>query len=293
MVLWDGSTHHWFGPDHPPCCLLVAMDDATGAILVARFFPFEGSEGYLWLLQEVVRGYGIPVSLYHDRHGSLHRNDDHWTLEEQLAGRQEPTQGGEALEALGIHSIRALSPQAKGRIERLFRTLQDRLGAELKLVGITTPGTANAFLTGFRKTFNRRFAVSPKEAEPAWRKVTEGLDLDRVISFRYSATVGLDNTVRWGRIDPGYSAGSKPSLLCKSQGGSPAALGWLLESLLPGPTYWETSLNYADGAHPGSSQKEVSSQRGQRGYLGLSGLSTPNLKLWNPNIHKGDILTLL
>jgi transposase len=200
MVLWDGSPHPWFGPDHPPCCLLVAMDDATGAILVARFFPFEGSEGYLWLLQQLVRGYGIPVSLYHDRHGSLHRNDDHWTLEEQLAGRQEPTQVGGALEALGIHSIRALSPQAKGRIERLFRTLQDRLGAELKLAGITTPGPANAFLAGFRKTFNRRFAVCPKEAQPAWRKVPEGLDLDRVISFRYSATVGLDNAVRLGGL---------------------------------------------------------------------------------------------
>ena len=200
MVLWDGSPHPWFGPDHPPCCLLVAMDDATGAILVARFFPFEGSEGYLWVLQQLVRGYGIPVFLYQDRHGSLHRNDDHWTLEEQLAGRQEPTQVGGALEALGIHSIRALSPQAKGRIERLFRTLQDRLGAELKLAGITTPGPANAFLAGFRKTFNRRFAVSPKEVQPAWRKVPEGLDLDRVISFRYSATVGLDNTVRLGGL---------------------------------------------------------------------------------------------
>jgi hypothetical protein len=74
------------------------------------------------------------------------------------------------------------------------------LGAELKLAGITTPGPANAFLAGFRKTFNRRFAVSPKEAQPAWRKVPEGLDLDRVISFRYSATVGLDNTVRLGGL---------------------------------------------------------------------------------------------
>ncbi len=200
MVLWDGSPHAWFGPDHPPCCLLVAMDDATGGVLAARFFPFEGSEGYLWLLGEVVRGYGIPVSIYQDGHSSLYRNDDHWTLEEQLAGRQDPTQVGGALEALGIHSIRALSAQAKGRIERLFRTLQDRLGAELQGAGITTLEGANAFWPRFRKAFNRRFAVPPKEAEAAWRKVPETLDLDRVISFRYPATVGLDNTVRLGGL---------------------------------------------------------------------------------------------
>jgi hypothetical protein len=83
---------------------MAAMDDATGKLLVARFFPFEGSSGYLWLLREVVKRYGIPLVMYHDRHGSLHRNDSHWSLEEQLAGRQEPTQVGLALEALGVES---------------------------------------------------------------------------------------------------------------------------------------------------------------------------------------------
>jgi transposase len=138
MVLWDGSPHEWFGSSYPPCCLMVAMDDAQGAILAARFFPFEGSAGYLWLLREMLERYGIPVSIYQDRHGSLRRNDDHWTLEEQLAGRQEPTQVGEALAALGVQTIFALSAPAKGRVERLFGTLQDRLGAELDLAGITT-----------------------------------------------------------------------------------------------------------------------------------------------------------
>ena len=198
MVLWDGSPHDWFGPSHPPCCLMVAMDDAKGTVLAARFFPFEGSAGYLWLLREMVDGYGIPVSIYQDRHGSLRRNDDHWTLEEQLAGRQEPTQVGEALAALGVQTIFALSPQAKGRIERLFGTLQDRLGAELNLAGITTLPAANDFLPGFMKAFNRRFAVAPKQSEKAWREVPKGLDLDRLIGFRYNATVGNDNAVRLG-----------------------------------------------------------------------------------------------
>ena len=201
MVLWDGSPHPWLGPNHPPCCLMAAMDDANGALLGARFFPFEGSYGYLWLLKKLVSQYGIPVSIYQDRHGALHRNDDHWTLEEQLAGRQELTQVGQALAALGIHPIFALSPEAKGRIERLFGTLQDRLIAELCLAGIRTMEEANEFLEStFIKAFNRRFAVSCRQSEKAWRKVPQSLDVNRVISFRYPSKVGLDNTVRLGGL---------------------------------------------------------------------------------------------
>ena len=201
MVLWDGSPHPWFGPDHPPCCLMAAIDDATGKLLAARFFPFEGSAGYLWLLKEMVKKYGIPMSIYQDRHGALHRNDNHWSLEEQLAGRQEPTQVGLALEALGIQSISALSPQAKGRVERLFATLQDRLGAELRLKGMVMMEEANRFLQPtFLNAFNRRFAVRPRESQKAWREVPNHLDLDRIISFRYTATVGNDNTARLGGL---------------------------------------------------------------------------------------------
>jgi hypothetical protein len=179
---------------------MAAIDDATGKLLVARFFPFEGSSGYLWLLREVVKHYGIPLVMYHDRHGSLYRNDSHWSLEEQLAGRQEPTQVGLALEALGIESIAALSPQAKGRIERLFGTLQDRLIAELGLEGLQSLEAANRFLNAFIPRFNRRFALCPRESEEAWRKVPPELDLDRMISFRYHSVVGNDNSVRIGGL---------------------------------------------------------------------------------------------
>jgi len=201
MVLWDGSPHDWFGPESCACCLLAAMDDATGKLLAARFFPFEGSSGYLWLLKTVVKRYGVPGAMYHDRHGALHRNDSHWTLEEQLAGRQEPTQVGLALEALGIRSIPALSPQAKGRIERLFGILQDRLIAELRLAGMdNTIERANRFLKGFIPQFNRRFAISPRKSQKAWREVPRELDLDRIISFRYRSVVGNDNSVRIGGL---------------------------------------------------------------------------------------------
>jgi transposase len=201
MVLWDGSPHPWFGPELAPCCLMAAIDDATGKLLAAQFFAFEGTFGYLWLLKEIVKKYGIPMIVYQDRHGALHRNDNHWSLEEQLAGRQEPTQVGLALEALGIQPIPALSAQAKGRVERLFATLQDRLMAELRLKGIQTIPEANLFLQSiFRKDFNRRFAVKPKDTQKAWREVPKSLGLDRIISFRYPVTVGKDNTVRLGGL---------------------------------------------------------------------------------------------
>ena len=200
MVLWDGSPHPWFGSEYPPCCLMAAMDDANGKVLAARFFLFEGSAGYFWLLKHMVKTYGIPVSVYQDCHGTLHRNDDHWSLEEQLAGRQEPTQVGLALEALGIRPIYALSPQAKGRMERLFGILQDRLTAELRLAGVTTLQEANAFLPSFIKRFNRRFAINPRESQKAWREVPKELDLDRIISFRYHNAIGNDNTARLGGL---------------------------------------------------------------------------------------------
>jgi hypothetical protein len=200
MVLWDGSPHLWFGEGYPPCCLMAAMDDARGTLLAAQFFPFEGTAGYFWLLKQMVKRYGIPVSIYQDRHSTLHRNDDHWSLEEQLAGRQDPTQVGLALEDLGIQPIFALSPQAKGRMERLFGVLQDRLIAELRLAGITTMPEANVFLKSFIKRFNRRFAIPPRESQKAWRKVPQELDLNRIISFRYRTVVANDNTVRLGGL---------------------------------------------------------------------------------------------
>ncbi len=217
MVLWDGSPHRWLGPQREPCCLMTAMDDATGKLLVARFFPFEGSHGYLWLLREMVRRYGIPLAIYHDRHGSLHRNDTHWSLEEQLAGRQEPTQVGLALEVLGIQSIAALSPQAKGRIERLFGILQDRLIAELGLAAVQSQEAANRFLKTFIPKFNRRFALPPRVSEKLWRKFPQGLDLDRRVSFCYRSVVGNDNCVRIGGLMIDLPAGPHGRSFAKAQ----------------------------------------------------------------------------
>jgi hypothetical protein len=125
------------------------------------------------------------------------RNDAHWTLAEQLQGHQTPTQVGQAFVALAIAHLVAASPQAKGRIERLWNTLQDRLVAELRLVGITTLAEGNVFLaTTFLPAFSAQFAVPAAIATAAYRPVPRGWDLDRLCAFHYARQVAADNTVR-------------------------------------------------------------------------------------------------
>ena len=197
LVLWDGSPHAWLEARGPRCCLVGAMDDATGALLPgAAFVPAEATVSYLRLLRTLVGTCGIPVALYMDRHGIFRRNDSAWTVAEELQGAQEPTQVGRAVAALGIEAIYALSPQAKGRIERLWGTLQDRLVAELRLAGICTVAAANAFLPGFTVRFNARFGRPAAAGGSAWRPVPRGLDLERICSLYTEATVLNDNTVR-------------------------------------------------------------------------------------------------
>lgn len=199
MMLWDGSPHHWFGKSHTPCCAMAAMDDARGSVLALFFVEYECSWGYFELLRRVLRDYGIPVSVYQDRHSALKRNDEFWSIDEELAGKQDPTQVGAALEKLGIEAITALSPQAKGRVERLFRTLQDRLVANLELEGITEITNANTYIEQtFIDEFNAAFAHAPEDSTSAWRKLPKNLDTQRILSFRYDSTIGKDNAVRLG-----------------------------------------------------------------------------------------------
>jgi len=201
MVLWDGSRHDWLEGRGPLLCLLGAVDDASGELLPgAHFVEQECAAGYLRVLKEIASDKGLPWSAYMDQHSSLKRNDDYWTLQEELRGAQEPTQVGRALAALEIEAIYALSPQAKGRVERLWGTLQDRLVSELRLEGTRTLAEANAVLERFRADYNRRFAVSAADPAPAWRKLRPGIDLERVCSFGYQATVLNDNTVRLGGV---------------------------------------------------------------------------------------------
>jgi transposase len=161
MVLLDASLHRWLQDRGPQLTLLGFLDDATRKVLVAEFFPTEDARGYFRLLQRLLGRFGVPLSFYGDRHSVFVRNDDHWTVEEQLAGRRQPTQFGRALEQLGITYIAARSPQAKGRVERLWGTFQDRLTSELRLAGAHDLVTSNQVLRRFLPDHNRRFGRAP------------------------------------------------------------------------------------------------------------------------------------
>jgi hypothetical protein len=196
MLLWDGSRHSWLEERGPKFCLMGAIEDATGELLPgAHFVMQESSAGYLRVLRDVVDEEGIPHSIYMDRHGSLKRNDGYWTIAEELKGEQTPTHVGQALRELEIESIFALSPQAKGRVERMWGTLQDRLVSEMRRKKISTLEEANTFLDVYRKRFNARFAKPAREVEQAWKKKAPGLLLDDVCAFRYEAVVSNDNLV--------------------------------------------------------------------------------------------------
>ena len=195
LVQLDGSPHDWFEGRGPLLTALGMQDDATGKILAAQFFPSETTFGYLCLLHQMVSRYGVPLALYGDHSGIFVRNDDHWTVEEQLAGKRQPTQFGRALAQLGISFMAAHSPQAKGRVERLWGVLQDRLTSELRLAQAQDLDSANVVLRQFVIDYNRRFARPPRESQPAWRPAPE--NLDRICCFVHERIVSNDNVVQW------------------------------------------------------------------------------------------------
>jgi transposase len=205
LVLLDGSPAAWLEDRGPTMTLHGALDDASGAILALHFRPAEDLHGYAAVLETVFTTWGLPVACYGDGTNILVRNDPHWSLEEELRGAQDPTHLGRVLQELGIGYVRARSPQAKGRIERLWRTLQDRLIAELRLQGLTTYAAATAVLPLFIADYNRRFAHPPADPVPAWRRPPR--DLPMVLSCRYLRRVARDNTVRlgprWVQLPPG------------------------------------------------------------------------------------------
>jgi hypothetical protein len=195
----DGSRHDWLQSRGAYLTLVGAIDDATGTVPYALFREQEDAHGYFLLLREIVRTKGIPLALYSDRHGIFqHSPREPETLEEQLSGEREPTHFGRALRELGIQPIFARSPQAKGRVERLWGTLQDRLVAELGLAKATTLTEANQVLWEFLPRFNTRFGVPAQNAGSAYLSTPTKLDLASVLCFKYQRTVAKDNTVRLG-----------------------------------------------------------------------------------------------
>ncbi len=186
LVQMDASPFEWIEDRGPKCNLHGAIDDATGKILGLHFRPQEDLKGYLELLKYMITHYGIPRALYTDGHTIFFSpKKDKLTIEEELEGKQVAlTQFGRVIDELGITHVHARSPQAKGRIERLWETLQSRLRVEMRLAGITTIEEANAFLPGFIERFNARFAVDPQDPEPAFLPRMTGRDLETIICIK-------------------------------------------------------------------------------------------------------------
>lgn len=194
----DGSRHRWLGEGGPYLTLVGGVDDATGTVPWALFREQEDAHGYFLWLEQVLRRHGIPHALYVDRHSVHERHArDPLALAAEMGG-DWTTQFGRALAELGIARITARSPQAKGRVERLWGTLQDRLAAELRLAAAATLAEANRVLWEWLPAFNARFAVPASVDGSAYRPLPPDLALETVLCFKYVRVVGADNTVHLG-----------------------------------------------------------------------------------------------
>ena len=190
LIQMDGSHHPWLGNRRSPFALLLAVDDATGTVVDARFSEREDAHSYFVLMRGLVQHLGVPVALYTDRHGVFKH-----TPGSGLDGAS--TQFSRAMDELGVQMIFARSPQAKGRVERTAGTFQDRLITELRLAGASSIGAANTVLQQFLPRFNRRFQVPPQYPEPAFRPLDPELCLDQILCFKHRRRVAKDNTVRF------------------------------------------------------------------------------------------------
>jgi transposase len=192
LVQVDGCEHAWFEDRGPPCTLLVFVDDATSRLMHLRLVPSESTLEYLRAARGYVEAHGRPVAFYSDKHT---------VFRVAGAGRDGGlTQFGRAMRELNVEIICADSPQAKGRVERAHRTLQDRLVKELRLAGIGTVEAANAFLPGFMADCNARFAREPRLAKDLHRPAPGAADLDEVMAVREERTVSASPTLRYDKM---------------------------------------------------------------------------------------------
>jgi transposase len=216
LVQIDGSPHDWFEGRGPRCTLIAFIDDATGKIVYARFVPVESSLAYLDALHAYLYKHGRPVALYSDRHGIFTKHDP-----EDPA----PTQFERAVTQLGIEGILANSPQAKGRIERLFETLQDRWVKAMRLAGISDRDAANGWLPAAIARHNARFAVAPRHAEDAHTAVDQSAAaLQQICSLQFVRTLSKALSCQFaGRLyqiqtggEPRYGLQGKKITVCQA-----------------------------------------------------------------------------
>ncbi len=198
LVQMDGSHHAWFEDRGPECVLMAYSDDASGRVY-ARFYAYEGTIPAMDSFKRYVRRNGLPLAVYADKH-TTYKSPAEPTPEEQLEGVEPQSQFERSLSELGVEMIHAHSPQAKGRIERLFGTFQDRLIKEMRLAGIATMEEANRFLAGYLPIYNRRFAIRPAQAADLHRSIPTGLDLNGVLCIKTERALRNDFTVAHNRM---------------------------------------------------------------------------------------------
>lgn len=193
MLQVDGSPHDWLEGRGPALCLIGAIDDASSKVPRAFFEQAESSWAYFRLFCDIFNKHGLAQSVYSDRH-SVFWTDRDPTLQEQLVNKRPTTEVGRGLEELGVNLIWAGSPQAKGRIERLWGTFQDRLVSELRLARAKTQAQAQAVLERYLPEHNRKFSKPAASAVPAWKKVSSDR-IEQALCFKQHRTVAKDNTV--------------------------------------------------------------------------------------------------
>jgi len=189
----DGSEEDWFEGRGPKCVLMGYIDDATG-IPYGRFYTYEGTIPAMDSFKRYIKRRGIPVSVYLDKH-TTYKSPKKQSIEEELANQEALSQFERALKELGVEVIHANSPQAKGRIERLFRTFQDRLIKEMRLANICTIDQANVFLGRYLPIYAKRFAIKPAIRGDLHRPVPKGMDLDKILCIRTKRALRNDFTV--------------------------------------------------------------------------------------------------
>lgn len=216
LVQLDASPHKWIIGTNS-FNLHGAIDDATGDILALYFTPNECRDGYYEVVRQIIFNHGIPLSFYCDRHTIfVSPNENKLTIDDQLEGKTANlTQFGRAMKELGINIIKAYSPQAKGRIERLWGTLQSRLPVEFKIHGITTIEQANAFLAEFIIEYNSIFGVEPKDSKTAFRCLDPHINIDHILCIKEERTIIEGSAFSYGGqyyqlIKNGKKAGALP-----------------------------------------------------------------------------------
>jgi len=193
MIQMDGSHHDWFEGRGPRCVLMGFIDDATGKVF-ARFYDYEGTLPAMESFKRYLKKNGLPMKVYLDKH-TTYKSTAKPTIQDELDQVEPLSQFERALKELGVEVIHAHSPQAKGRIERLFGTLQDRLVKEMRLRGIRTLEEANQFLEEYLPLYNKRFSVCPKGKDDFHRPLPKGLALDTILCIKTERSLRNDFTV--------------------------------------------------------------------------------------------------